>query len=85
MRLLDPLEAAPELLTTLTEYLAHGQSRKRAAAALHVHPNTVDYRLRRVAELTDVDVHSATDVVRLTAALIGRSTRSGPRTGLRAP
>ncbi|MCQ0025007.1 helix-turn-helix domain-containing protein [Streptomyces somaliensis DSM 40738] len=85
VRLLDPLEAAPELLTTLTEYLAHGQSRKRAAAALHVHPNTVDYRLRRVAELTGMDVHSATDVVRLTAALIGRSTRSGSRTGLRAP
>ncbi|URM89257.1 helix-turn-helix domain-containing protein [Streptomyces sp. MRC013] len=85
VRLLDPLETAPELLATLTEYLAHGQSRKRAAAALHVHPNTVDYRLRRVAELTELDLHSAADVVRLTAALIGRSTRPGHRTGARAP
>ncbi|MFF3288294.1 PucR family transcriptional regulator [Streptomyces sp. NPDC003023] len=77
-RLLDPLEAAPELLETLTGYLAHGQSRKRTATALHVHPNTVDYRLRRLTELTGLDVRDPVCVVRLTAALIGRSMAAGP-------
>lgn len=78
VRLLDPLDAAPELLETLKGYLTHGQNRKRTATALHVHPNTVDYRLRRITEMTGLDVHDAPNAVRLTAALIGRSMAAGP-------
>jgi sugar diacid utilization regulator len=33
-------------------------SRPRAAATLRVHPRTLDYRLRRVHELTGIDPHS---------------------------
>ena len=40
------------LLDTLTSYLEQGGSLEATARLLFVHPNTVRYRLRRVAELT---------------------------------
>jgi hypothetical protein len=52
-----PLESAAEkggadLLTTLEAFLDAALDRRAAADALHVHPNTLDYRLRRIEELT---------------------------------
>lgn len=48
-----PLEAAGgELLRTLETYLEGGSALETCARTLFVHPNTVRYRLRRVAELT---------------------------------
>ena len=41
------------LLDTLTTYLEQGSSLEATARLLFVHTNTVRYRLRRVAELTD--------------------------------
>lgn len=41
-----------ELAETALAHLDHGGRVERAAAALHVHPNTVKYRLRRLRELT---------------------------------
>lgn len=41
-----------ELVATAMVYLDHGQRLSHTAAALHVHPNTVRYRLDRLAELT---------------------------------
>ncbi|WP_245950663.1 PucR family transcriptional regulator [Saccharothrix carnea] len=41
-----------ELVGTALVYLDHGQRLGHAAAALHVHPNTVRYRLDRLAEIT---------------------------------
>jgi DNA-binding PucR family transcriptional regulator len=43
------------LLDTVVAYLGHGRSIEAAARALFVHPNTVRYRLRRVAEVTGWD------------------------------
>ncbi|MGW4943327.1 PucR family transcriptional regulator [Actinoplanes sp. NPDC004185] len=43
-----------ELVSTALAYLDHGQRLDHTAAALHVHPNTVRYRLRRLHELTGV-------------------------------
>ena len=43
------------LLETTASYLEHGRSFEAAARALFVHPNTVRYRLRRVADLTGWD------------------------------
>ena len=40
------------LLDTLTTYLEQGSSLEATARLLFVHPNTVRYRLRRVAEPT---------------------------------
>lgn len=45
-------EVDAPLLATLTTYLLHGASLEAAARLLYVHPNTVRYRLRRVAEMT---------------------------------
>jgi len=41
-----------ELATTALAYLDHGQRLGHTAAALHLHPNTVRYRLDRLAEVT---------------------------------
>jgi DNA-binding PucR family transcriptional regulator len=47
------LGGGPALLDTLTTYLEQGSSLEATARLLFVHPNTVRYRLRRVAELTE--------------------------------
>ncbi|TDQ45962.1 PucR family transcriptional regulator [Actinorugispora endophytica] len=44
--------AGSPLLDTLTVYLEHASSLESTARMLFVHPNTVRYRLSRVAELT---------------------------------
>ena len=41
-----------ELAVTALSYLDNGQRLDHAAAALHVHPNTVRYRLRRLREIS---------------------------------
>ncbi|TNM67226.1 PucR family transcriptional regulator [Streptomyces sp. NP160] len=47
--------AAPVLADTLRAYLVSGRSLEGTSRALFVHPNTVRYRLRRVAEVTGWD------------------------------
>ncbi|NKE58223.1 transcriptional regulator, partial [Lentzea sp. PSKA42] len=74
---LEPLAAivrplSEELVQTLEVYLRRG-ARRPAATELHVHPNTVDYRLRRVAELTGLDPTRIEHVTLLAAALVARS------------
>ncbi|MGI8331263.1 helix-turn-helix domain-containing protein [Actinomadura scrupuli] len=50
---LDPGEVFHhELVATALAYLDHGGRIEPTAAALHVHPNTVKYRVRRLQELT---------------------------------
>ncbi|MEV6878944.1 helix-turn-helix domain-containing protein [Amycolatopsis sp. NPDC051128] len=50
---LDPGNAFHrELAATALAYLDHGQRLRPTAEALHLHPNTVRYRLDRLAELT---------------------------------
>ncbi|WP_051833516.1 PucR family transcriptional regulator [Streptomyces katrae] len=67
--LLDPLDARPELLVTLRVFLACSLDRRRAAARLQVHPNTVDYRLRKATEFTGLDAARGADALTLRAAL----------------
>lgn len=51
-----PLAAAGgSLLETLAAHAEHGRSLEAAARVLYVHPNTVRYRLRKVAEVTGWD------------------------------
>ena len=51
-----PLVAAGgSLLETLAAHVQHGRSLEGAARVLYVHPNTVRYRLRKVAEVTGWD------------------------------
>lgn len=74
--LLDPLEENPDLLHTIQMYLANNLDRRRTAAMLHVHPNTVDYRLRRTAQLTGLDPFNPGHLQRIGAALTARRTKS---------
>jgi DNA-binding PucR family transcriptional regulator len=47
-------------------------NRTSAAAALHIHPRTLDYRLRRVREVTGIDPGSTVGV-RLLSATVART------------
>ena len=74
--LLDPLSDNPDLLPTLELYLAENLNRRRTAARLHLHPNTVDYRLRRVTALTGLDPSRPADLQHIGAALAARRVMS---------
>ncbi|MEU2122494.1 PucR family transcriptional regulator [Nocardia niwae] len=73
--LLDPLEEYPELLETLQIHIAHNLNRRRTARLLHVHTNTVDYRLKRIGQLTGLDPTQANGLWRLRSALVARTYR----------
>lgn len=49
---LAPLRTNPGILATLRAYFAHDLDVGATAEALHVHPNTLRYRLARVEQLT---------------------------------
>ncbi|MFI6886097.1 PucR family transcriptional regulator [Streptosporangium canum] len=70
--LLDPLLDNPDLLRTLKVYLETGLDRRRTAELLHVHPNTVDYRLRRAVSLTGLDPADPAQLQQIGAALAAR-------------
>ena len=53
------------LVETLAALFHDGPNVRSVAEALHVHPNTVTYRLRRISEITGLDLASHRD--RLTA------------------
>ena len=66
-----PLVAAPgTLLETLAAWFEHGSSVEGTARALFVHPNTVRYRLRQVAEVTGWTPTRPRDAFTLQIALI---------------
>ncbi|MGD0067948.1 MAG: helix-turn-helix domain-containing protein [Streptosporangiaceae bacterium] len=58
------------LLETLTTYLEQGSSLEATARLLFVHPNTVRYRLRRIAELTTYTPSVGRDGFTLWVALV---------------
>jgi DNA-binding PucR family transcriptional regulator len=66
-------EAGATVLETLEAYLAQGSSIEATARALFVHPNTVRYRLKRVAEVTGLSPADPRDSYVLRLALtVGR-------------
>lgn len=58
-----------QLRRTLEVWFAHDMRTAASAAALHVHRNSVDYRLRRVGELTGLDLARLDDCLLLFIAL----------------
>jgi hypothetical protein len=78
---LDPAEPFHhDLVSTALSFLDRGQRLDRTAAALHLHPNTVRYRLRRLSELTgfsDAGAFPVTETVRWWWAL--RTWLAAPR------
>ena len=76
-----PLEAAgTALLETVTTYLSQASSLEATARMLFVHPNTVRYRLRRVAEVTGLAPSDGRSAFTLQVALaLGRLARARMR------
>ncbi|MFE7053575.1 PucR family transcriptional regulator [Streptomyces californicus] len=57
------------LLETLETFLAHNGSWARTAEALHLHVNTVHYRVQRIEQLTGRDLARLDHRLDLRAAL----------------
>jgi Purine catabolism regulatory protein-like family/PucR C-terminal helix-turn-helix domain len=73
-RVIGPLQAydrshRSELERTLEVFLEENRSWQRAAARLHVHKQTLVYRIRQIEALTGRDLTSTADVARLWLAL----------------
>jgi hypothetical protein len=73
-RVLGPLEEyaerrSPELLQTLAAYVEAGLDRRAAADGLSVHANTLDYRIRRIEELTGLRLADPEDLALAVLAL----------------
>ncbi len=72
-RVLGPLRGAPgrraDLEVTLHAFLAAQMDRRATAAELHIHPNTLDYRLRRFEELTELRLAEPRDLTIIVLAL----------------
>lgn len=62
-----------DLVTTLRAYLDHFGDVRAAAASLHIHPNTLRYRIRRVQELTGIDLDDPS-----TRLVVSLTLRAGP-------
>jgi len=75
--ILDPLRDHPQLLETLVAYLSADQNVNVAAEALHVHPNSLRYRLGRVEELLGRSLRSPATMADLYVSLRAE-TRFGP-------
>lgn len=73
-RTLGPLlkadsDGAPNLVQTMHTYLTNNRHLEHTATALHVHPNTVRYRVSRAQELLDVNLRNADESFLLELAL----------------
>ncbi|WP_415973883.1 helix-turn-helix domain-containing protein [Rhodococcus sp. 077-4] len=70
-----------DLIGTLRAYLACGLISSDTARVLHIHPNTVGQRLRRIQTLTGMDLtrpdHTMEIAVALTVGDVGDSSRTG--------
>ncbi|MBE1589151.1 PucR family transcriptional regulator [Nonomuraea angiospora] len=61
----------PDLVPTLDAYYRNDMNRLRTAESLHIHPRTLDYRLRRVRELVGIEPGS-THGVRVLSTTVTR-------------
>ncbi len=69
-RVLCPLLKETDLMTTLRAYLHHNQSIVETAKSLHIHKNTLHYRLNQISLLTDIDVKSSLGITLFYLALL---------------
>jgi carbohydrate diacid regulator len=68
-RLLAPLDAEPELRQTLEAFFEENCAVGASASKLHLHRNTLGYRLDKIAQLTGLDPRSFEDAVQMRIAL----------------
>ena len=75
---LEALRPHPQLFETLVAYLDADLNINAAAARLHVHPNSLRYRLGRVEEVLGRSVRSLATIVDLYVALRSEARFGGP-------
>ncbi|CEG26594.1 CdaR family transcriptional regulator [Bacillus sp. B-jedd] len=68
-RTIGPLLDDQDLLDTLREFLLQNQSMKQAASSLHIHINTLHYRLKKIEELTGLATGKTADLAALYLAM----------------
>lgn len=73
--LLAELADSPVLVDTLRSWVLGNADRRRVAAKLHVHPNTLDRRLRHIEQRTGLSVSDYHDLHVLHLALAALSAR----------
>ncbi|MFC9898297.1 PucR family transcriptional regulator [Nocardia sp. NPDC127579] len=73
--LIEPLEAHQDLLHTLQLFIDTNLNRQQTAQLLDLHRNTIDYRLRRIEELTGHNPAQQGGIWHLRSALIVRAYR----------
>ncbi|MEM5401088.1 MULTISPECIES: PucR family transcriptional regulator [Paraburkholderia] len=67
--LLEQLANEPELVATLQTYFEQGQRRGQSAAALGIHPNTLNYRMERIEALLGASLDDVGWIEKLDIAL----------------
>jgi hypothetical protein len=77
-RTLGPLQdyaerRSSELLGTLEAFVYSALDRRTTSERLHVHPNTLDYRLKRIEALTGLSLGDPRDMLLVTLALKHRA------------
>lgn len=60
----------PSLITTLLCWFENNCDNKSTSSALYIHPNTLRYRLKRVEEICQIDIHSYKEMCHLYFSLI---------------
>ncbi|MEV4992927.1 PucR family transcriptional regulator [Streptomyces niveus] len=71
--MIRPLRAHKALWETLTAFVDSDYSRNKAARSLFIHRSTLDYRLRRIGDVTGCDPTSGRGAQMLTAAMIAET------------
>ncbi|ABS21345.1 CdaR family transcriptional regulator [Bacillus cytotoxicus] len=81
-RTIAPLLSEGELMQTLRLFLEHNQSYKQTAKSLHIHINTLHYRLKRVEDRTGLNPKQFKDLIVLYFALLllDNHTKKGEKT-----
>jgi hypothetical protein len=71
----------PELSETLGRWLAEDRNVRAAAASMHIHANTLRYRLSRIEELTSCKLSDVSDLADLYLSLLAFPGELGMPTG----
>lgn len=70
LRTIEPLIKEQELITTLQKLLQNDFNLKKTAQSLHIHINTLHYRLKKILELTNLNPRKTDDLFILYLALL---------------